>query len=251
MSPSRTATLQSSPTITEEDAAEERAALLHLVRQQLPTKVRRASFDSFDPNPDRGALKLAQQWVEAVARWFAADKPDGGPSMLLTSERPGEKAAFGNGKTHLAAACLLTLAERGLGRIYKFEGGRGDNMPSLMWTTSADLIAQVRTTYNRGSDTTAEQIVARYVWADVLVLDDVGTEGSGDDVTPHMFRLMERRAGKPTIYTSNYGRKQLAERSPEWGKLTSRMAANLKGAVLRGPDRREPTRDVDAWGEWA
>jgi hypothetical protein len=233
-----------------DDAAEERAALIHLVRRQLPTKVRHASFATFDPNPDRGALALARTWVDATERWFAAGKPDGGPSLLLTSERPGEQAAYGNGKSHLAAAALLALAERGLGRIYRFEGGRDENWPSLMWITSADLIAQVRNTYGRGSDTTAAQVVSRYAWADVLVLDDVGTEGSGDDVTPHMFRLMEQRAGKPTIYTSNYGRRQLAERSPEWGKLTSRMAANLKGAVLRGPDRREPTREVDPWGEW-
>jgi DNA replication protein DnaC len=240
----------SSPTTTASDDAEERAALLHLVRQQLPLKVRHATFASFDPNPDRGALKLAQQWVEAVSRWFAAGKPDGGPSLLLTSERPGELAAFGNGKSHLAASALLSLADRGLGRIYKFEGGRGENWPSLMWITSADLIALVRATYSRTSDTTAAQVVSRFAWADVLALDDVGTEGTGDDVTPHMFRLMELRAGKPTIYTSNYGRKQLAERSPEWGKLTSRMALNLKGAVLRGPDRREKAKEADPWGEW-
>lgn len=246
--PSQPEIQASSPTTTEEQ--EERAALLHLVRTQIPAKVRHASFVGFDPNPDRSALRLAQQWVEAVERWYQAGTPDGGPSMLLTSEREGETTAFGNGKSHLAAAALLALVERGVGRVYHFERG-GESWPSLMWTSSADLINQVRSTYNRTSDVTATQIVGRYAWADVLVLDDIGTEPSGEDATAQLFRLMELRAGKPTIYTSNYGRRQLGQRSPEWGKLASRMALHLKGAVLRGPDRREAMQGgPDPWGEW-
>lgn len=233
----------------EADRAEERAALLRLVRQQLPEHLRHASFAAFDPNPDREALELTQQWVGAVDRWHAAGKPGDGPNVLLTSFRKGEEVAPGNGKTMLAAAALLALAERGVGRIYHFERG-GETWPSLMWKSSADLIAEVRSTYNRNSDTTAEQVVSRYVWADVLALDDIGTEPGAEDATSHLFRLMDHRIGKPTSYTSNYSPKKLSERSPEWAKIVSRMSASLRGTSLSGPDRRKPVSPADAWGRW-
>lgn len=233
----------------EADEAERRAALVHLVRQQLPAPLRHASFNGFDPQPDAAALRLAQQWADAVAKWYAAGKPVGGPSIILTSERPGEEIAPGNGKSMLAAAAMLSLANRGVGRIYHFERC-GETWPSLMWISSADFIAQVRATYNRNSDTTAEQVVSRYVWADALWLDDVGTEPGGEDATGHLFRLIEHRLGKPTFYTSNYSPKKLSVRSPEWSKVVSRMSSSLRGIALTGPDRRKPARAADAWGEW-
>lgn len=149
----------------------------------------------------------------------------------------------------LAAAGLLELAGRSVGRVYHFERG-GETWPSLMWKSSADLIAEVRSTYNRNSDTTAEQVVSRYVWADVLVLDDIGTEPGAEDATSHLFRLMDHRIGKPTFYTSNYSPRKLSERSPEWAKIVSRMSASLRGTSLSGPDRRKPSSPADAWGRW-
>lgn len=234
----------------EADRAEERSALLRMVRQQIPEPLRHASFAAFDPNPDVAALRLTEQWADAVERWYVAGKPTSGPNLLLTSKREGEEVAPGNGKTMLAAAALLSLAERGVGRIYNFERG-GETWVSLMWVSSADLISQVRSTYNRNSDVTAEQIVGRYTWADVLVLDDVGTEPGQEDATSHLFRLMDHRIGKPTFYTSNYAPKKLADRSPEWSKIVSRMSASLRGTSLSGPDRRKPSNPSEAWGEWA
>lgn len=246
---SRTIPTPCSAAELEADRAEERAALLRLVRQQIPEPLRHASFAAFDPNPDREALQLTQQWVAAVERWHAAGKPGHGPNVILTSFRQGEEVAPGNGKTMLAAAALLALAERGVGRIYHFERG-GETWVSLMWKSSADLIAEVRSTYNRNSDVTAEQVVGRYTWADVLVLDDIGTEPGAEDATSHLFRLMDHRIGKPTFYTSNYSPKKLAERSPEWAKIVSRMSSSLRGTSLSGPDRRKPTAPADAWGRW-
>ena len=233
----------------DDEEAAERQLLRRLVRRQLPDYLRHASFDGFDPNPDADALALVKRWVDAVERWHSAAMPSGGPSIILTSERAGETVAPGNGKSMLAAAALFDLVDRGVGRVYTWERS-AETWPSLMWTSSADLVAQVRSTYGRREGKTAEEIVGQYAWADVLVLDDVGTEPSGDDATSHLFRLMDTRLGKPTFYTSNYSLRDLERRSPEWAKLASRMSAHLKGAVLRGPDRRRPTKTRDAWGEW-
>jgi DNA replication protein DnaC len=237
---------------TEEIEREDRAArtrLCEMVTSQLPDHLRDASFEGFNPDPDRKALALARQWTEAVEDWFVAGRPQGGPGIMLTSERKGEEIAPGCGKSWLAASSLRALAERGVGRVYEFEQGR-DKWCSIMWTSSADLITEVRSTYNRNSDATAEQVVGRYVWADVLVLDDVGTEPSGDDATAHLFRLIDNRIGRPTFFTSNYSTEKLRTRSPEWAKLVSRMRANLKGALMTGPDRRVPEKGVDPWARW-
>ena len=241
-------TIQSSSP-DDEEAAADRQLLRRLVRAQLPEHLRRASYATFDPNPDADALSLTQRWVEAVERWYAARMPANGPSLILTSERQGEAVAPGNGKTLLSACALFDLVDRGVGRVYTWERS-AETWPSLMWTSSADLIDQVRSTYGRREGVTAGEIVGRYVWADVLVLDDVGTEPGGEDATAHLFRLMDSRIGKPTLYTSNYSLRDLQRRSPEWAKLASRMSAHLRGAVLRGPDRRRPTKAAEAWGEW-
>lgn len=229
--------------------AEERKAVRHMVRLQLPPHLKGASLDGFDPTPDRRALELVRRWVEAIAAWSAKGKPGGGPSVMLTSSRDGEVVAPGNGKSLLAAGALLALADAGVGRVYPFENG-GDTWVSLMWISSADLIAHVRSTYNRNTSRTAEEVIAKFVWADVLVLDDIGTESGSEDATAHLFRLIDARIGKPTFYTSNYSTEQLRTRSPEWAKVESRMRTNLRGAVLRGPDRRRPAEGTDPWGEW-
>jgi len=220
-----------------------------MVRTQIPSHLHRATFATFDPDPDRKALALASQWTDAVERWFNEGRPLGGPGIMLTSERTGEEIAPGCGKSFLAAASMMELARRGAGRIYSFEQGK-DEWPSLMWVSSANLISAVRATYNRNSDVTADAVVGRYAWADVLVLDDVGTEPSGDDATAHLFKLIDTRIGRPTFFTSNYSTEKLRTRSPEWAKLVSRMRANLKGALLTGPDRRAPAKGVDAWERW-
>jgi DNA replication protein DnaC len=233
----------------EREELQRRAELRRMVAEQLPSHLQAATFDRFNPDPDRKALQLARQWTDAVAQWFLADRPQGGPGIMLTSERQGEEIAPGCGKSFLAASSLLNLAERGIGRIYAFEQGR-DTWCSIMWTSSADLIAEVRSTYNRNNSTTAEEVIGRYNWADVLVLDDVGTEPSGDDATAHLFRLIDSRIGRPTFFTSNYSTEKLRQRSPEWAKLVSRMRANLKGALMTGPDRRAPEKGVDPWARW-
>lgn len=224
----------------------QREAELALFRKGLPSRFRGRSFDDFDPDPDAEALDLARRFHAACENWFKAGRPDEppGPILFLTSERAGEVVAPGNGKSLLAACVLESLASDWL-RIYRHER-TGEQWPNLVFVTTEQVISEVRACYRR-DDRTPDEVVGRYLAADVLVLDDVGTEPSGEDATSRLFRLLEFRR-KPLVLTSNYSTKQLRARSPEWAKLVSRMRERMLGSVLRGPDRREP--EGDPWKVW-
>jgi|GEM_PF-6454719 len=225
----------------------ERERDLRTFRAGLPPKFRNKHFADFDPNPDRKALTLARRFAAACNGWFEAGRPDhAGPMLFLTSERQGEVIAPGNGKSLLAACVLTWLAENGRLRIYEHER-TGERWPNLVFVTSVDLISEVRSTYGNRDGRTPDEVVGKYLAADVLVLDDIGTEPSGEDATVRMFQVLDKRR-RPTIFTSNYSLDHLRQKSPEWAKHVSRIREKMIGAVLTGPDRREP--ESDPWAEW-
>lgn len=241
-------TLSSSEAAAEDERQARRVAHAVLTQPGM-APYRHCTLDNFDPDPDATALRRTREWVHVVRRFMDATREGKhfkiAPQLFLTSERAGEEVAPGSGKSHLTAAALRALAEAGYGRVHTHERS-GEQWPSLVFVSAVELLAEIRNTYNRGSEKTAAEVVARYVGADVLVLDDVGTETGGDDATMQFFRLLDRRILRPTAYTSNYSPKQLRERSPEWAKLVSRMQSGMRGAVLHGPDRRR-SEEANPW----
>jgi hypothetical protein len=216
-------------------------------RAQLPPEMRGKTFADFDPNPDRDALQQAQAFARACDGWMAAGRPEdpAGPVLFLTSKRENEDIAPGNGKTLLACASLEDVAERHI-RIYKHER-TGEEWPNIVFVRAGDFLDEVRACYAPGSPRTPAEVIGRYLAADVLGMDDVGTEPGGDDATAKFFAFLDKRK-KPTAFTSNYTTDQLRRRSVEWAKLVSRMRQRMRGALLTGPDRRLP--QADPWAKW-
>lgn len=238
-----------SPSPTSEEALRRAEAMRVMLAQPSLEGYRHCTLDNFDPKPDAEALAQARYFVRATDGWFRAGRPAaaGAPQLYLTSARKDELIAPGSGKTHLAVGILRALAEMGHARVYKHER-TGEEWPNLVFIQTDALIREVRSGYARDAARGPDEVAGRYIGADVLVLDDVGTEPDKEDATARMFSIIEKRMLRPTIYTSNYTTKQLSGRVVEWAKLVSRMRSGLRGCVLKGPDRRPAA--ADPWEVW-
>lgn len=184
-----------------------------------------ATLDSFDPDPDGAALELCRKWVK--------DKKNGTPtrSIFLFSERPQEKwtgkhLQHGNGKTHLAVACLRAILEA---ELIGPGSGKFINVPALFY--------QIRDTFQ--AHERSWPLLKKLIDMPLLVLDDLGAEKVTEWTAEALYLILDGRIGRATIITSNYGLKSLKEMDPEkWGRICSRIAGECQLIQLRGPDRR-------------
>jgi len=179
-----------------------------------------ATLENFHPHPDSHALGAATAFVEAF-------RAGGRPSLYLFSQRPGERLAPGNGKTMLAVAILreLVAADLALTERMRFA-----------------YVPEVVDDYRRQFDEAArpENLDAKYLWRELLVLDDIGAQRLTDYAIEVLNRIIYRREGRSTIYTSNLDLEQLEQKDASGyiERATSRIGGECQVIVLRGPDRR-------------
>ena len=96
----------------------------------------------------------------------------------------------GCGKTHLAAALANACLENGA---------------VVLFSTVPDLLDYLRATFAPTSDATYDQLFALMREAEMLVLDDLGTQQSSPWANEKLFQLLNHRynAGLPTVITAN------------------------------------------------
>ena len=123
------------------------------------------------------------------ARVFA-DAPDG---WLLLS------GASGCGKTHIAAAIVNRLLERG--------------EPAL-FVVVPDLLDHLRAAYQPGAEVGYDELFERVRNAPVLVLDDLGTQAPTPWAQEKLFQLINHRFNTrlPTVVTTNLLPEQIDDR---------------------------------------
>jgi DNA replication protein DnaC len=96
----------------------------------------------------------------------------------------------GCGKTHLAAAIANECLEAGA---------------VVLFATVPDLLDHLRAAFAPTSDEIYDQLFARMREAEVLVLDDLGTQQSSPWANEKLFQLLNYRynSGFPTVITAN------------------------------------------------
>lgn len=106
-----------------------------------------------------------------------------GASMILCG-KPG------TGKTHLAAAGILSLAKSG-----KY----------VKYTTSYKLFAMIKATYSKYSDESDQEIIKRYTECELLVIDEVGVQFGSEAEKVLFYQIINGRYENvlPTILISN------------------------------------------------
>jgi len=191
---------------------------------RIPTRYERCSLANYQVAPGNGtqlqafnyAFKLVDEYP-AVAR-----------GLLLMGP-------VGTGKTHLSAAILRGLMEKG--------------MPCLFYEFGA-LLKEIQNSYNPVSQTSELKVLAPVYETEVLVLDELGAVKPTDWVRDTMMQIIGTRYNnrRLTIFTTNYfdARHAPAEETLEdriGVRLRSRLYEMCRTIIIEGEDYR---RKLDA-----
>lgn len=136
----------------------------------------------------------------------------------------------GAGKTWLA--CRLAK-----GWIYR---GMGD----ARFVSSVKLLSEIGSTY--GGNGSEEQVLAKYSFCDLLVVDDLGKEVPSQWSLSKLFEVFDSRYAnnRPTIVTTQFDTGTLAKRMSKSGDpetamaIVSRFREKYRGVNLGNVDRR-------------
>lgn len=173
-----------------------------LVNQSL----QKATLENYEPTNDQ--LKLAKEQITSYI-----DNFDGTKNLLL-------HGTYGTGKSHLSISVTKKLIKKG---------------HSCLFLSLPKLLTKIRDTYNNES-MTEDRLLKHIQRVDLLVLDDLGAEQQTEWAITKLFEVMDSRAGKSTIYTTNLSsgelRKQMNERN------FSRLMENTEIIVMNGNDYR-------------
>jgi DNA replication protein DnaC len=147
---------------------------------RIPPRYKKCDLDTFVTYPNENLLGAVKQ-----ARRFAESFPEPRKGLCLIGPP-------GIGKTHLAVAVLR--------RVIITKGVRG------LFYDVRDLLRVIRSTYNPLVKTAEMDILRPVMEAELLVLDDMGSEKTSEWVEETMNLIVNTRYNerRHTIFTSNY-----------------------------------------------
>jgi DNA replication protein DnaC len=199
-------------------ATDARAKLLEAA--SIPRRYTECSFSNYRPSKDNNGsqLRAFNSAFRLVREYPAVDR-----GLLLMGN-------VGVGKTHLAAAILRGLIEKGV--------------PCLFYEFGT-LLKEIQSSYNPASQTSESKVLAPVYEAEVLALDELGAVKPTDWARDTMMQIINTRYNdkKLTVFTTNYAD---ARRSPADETLEDRIGVRLrsrlyemcKTVVVEGEDYR-------------
>lgn len=148
----------------------------------------------------------------AMIRDYAEHFSPESPSLLFMG-------GTGLGKTHLSSAIAKTVIDRGY---------------DVLYTSAVNMIGDFEKAKFRGEKDDTD----RYFAAELLIIDDLGTELSGNFTESCLYNIIDTRIckGTPTVISTNLGAKELSARYGE--RIFSRLLGVYKPLLFAGKDVR-------------
>lgn len=168
--------------------------------------LQQATLENYEPTNQE--LAQAKQDIMNYINDF-----DGTKNLLL-------HGSFGTGKSHLSIAVTKNLMEKGY---------------QCLFLSLPKLLTKIKETYNNDG-VTEDELLEMIQRVDLLVLDDLGAEHNTDWVNSKLFEVLDSRAGKSTIYTTNLNSTDLRKRINE--RNFSRIMENTQVIRMNGRDYR-------------
>lgn len=168
------------------------------------------STEFYKPGPEREAAQRSYRELSAFAEGF--DGKRGGGFLLM--------GPTGLGKTHLSTATAAAVIEKGYRVVYK---------------TMQDMVNDFEEKQFHGGD---YDTVRPYFEADLLLIDDLGTELSNQFTVACLYNVLNSRINnaRSTIISTNLTQKELRERYDD--RITSRLFGTLIVLTFAGTDVR-------------
>jgi len=184
----------------------------------IPRKYRGVSFD-------RPPITTIRDGIVSYVRRYVRDidaRLDAGEGLWLYGP-------VGTGKTSLAM--LVSRAALDAGRTVAIY-----SLPRLL--------AEIRTTFDDGSEHSYTELLDRLTGVDLLHIDDVGAEKTSPWVLEQLYAIINARyeAERSVIVTTNLERDELAEQINE--RTVSRLEEMCEVLPVGGSDLRRRTFDV-------
>lgn len=187
---------------------EEKRLLSFNEKSLVNPKIKDASFKTFVTDNEE-FKEVARQLHAYVSEWKEGN-------VLIYG-------SYGTGKSHLAISCTKLAINNGR---------------TALFISVPKLFSKIRSTYNKESDMTEEQLISLINSVDLLVLDDIGAESGKEDwAQDKLFSILDERQGKRTIYTTNLDRATLEAKIG--GRNLDRLEDNLKRFVMNGDSYRK------------
>ncbi len=184
-----------------------------MINAQLPEEFKDATINSFniniyDQQESKKRAATAKKIAENFVKKFELMQEKGKGLYLYSSTK-------GSGKTRLAASILNA--------VVKVHDNK-DNPLSVYYSSAADLLAEIKKTFDRDSDVKTSDLIDSVKNVELLVLDDIGVEKAGDWVEETFTRILDHRLQnlKVTIFTSNLEIDDLDNQYPQ-GRISSRI----------------------------
>ena len=154
-----------------------------------------------------------------TCRAYAAAFPGEQGNLLFSGDT-------GLGKTLMAACIASEVTDKGCSVVYE---------------SAAQLFAQLekaKFAYDPETRAQMENYCSRYTNCDLLILDDLGTELSGQFVTAALYNLINERylQGKATIISTNLKNEEMESRYSS--QILSRLRGNYRRVAFVGQDIR-------------
>ncbi len=130
----------------------------------------------------------------------------------------------GLGKTHLSTSIAKIVIDRGFDVVY---------------TTAQDLFGDFETEkFSRGYSDSKDDLTEKYFEADLLIIDDLGTEFSNNFTVSCLYNLINSRINseKPMIINTNLNHNDLRDRYAD--RITSRLFGEFSVMCFYGKDIR-------------
>ena len=180
----------------------------------VPKRYEHCSLDTFrEKSP---VLKVAKKRVqEFVDLW--PNTPEGKGLLLM--------GGCGVGKTHLAVSALLEIINSG-------KPGR------LLFSNFQDLIQEIQASFDADNANTKSEIMRPILEADLLVLDELGSQKPTQFVQDILYYVINTRYNeeRATIFTTNYYDRS-ADAKEE--TLEQRIGTRLRSRLAEMADRIE------------
>lgn len=179
----------------------------------LPKRYKEYRLKDFDPSRSlcaKNAFGAARNYLD---NW--AYNRENGRGLYLAGD-------VGTGKTMLAVGIMMELMHK-------------HKVPTL-FTTVPDLLDNMRKDIASDED---EEYIGRVKRAEVLIMDDLGAERLTEWSEERLFVIINHRyrASLPTIYTTNVGPDETANRLGT--RCASRINASTDGIAFFGEDQRK------------